>query len=97
METRLVTDLEFPLLLRVNLGPHDDIAKIYLMNKEQTNEISDKVAQFLKFSYTELRSFLSMFYEEEEREADRIRYKYHVMKEIIRTRVEELENTDLGI
>ena len=24
---------------RVNLGPHEDIAKIYLMNKENTNEI----------------------------------------------------------
>lgn len=99
---------------RVNLGPHEDIAKIYLMNKENTNEIryfkiyisfvnlcnksnptlislhpqnnsykslilrkkiffSHKVAQYLRFSYAELRSFLSMFYEEEEREADRIR------------------------
>ena len=94
---------------RVNLGPHEDIAKIYLMNKDNTNEIryfkiylcnkskptlmslhppnksfkslisrkkicfSHKVAQYLRFSYAELRSFLSMFYEEEEREADRIR------------------------
>jgi len=79
-ERRLITDNEFPLLLRVNLGPYEDIAKIYLMDKQRTEEISHTVAQFLKFSYAELRSFLNMFYEEEEREADRIRAKYLVMQ-----------------
>jgi len=78
-ERRLVTENEFPLLLRINLGPHEDIAKIYLMDKQRTEEISHSVAQFIKFSYTELRSFLNMFYEEEEREADRIRAKYLVI------------------
>jgi len=90
-ETRLITDEEYPLLLRVNLGPHEDIAKVYLMNKDNVNEVSDKVAEFLRFSYAELRSFLNMFYEEEEREADRIRYKYHTMREIILNRIQQLE------
>jgi len=91
-ERRLITGSEFPLLLRVNLGPHEDIAKVYLMNKANTSEISHLVAQFLRFSYTELRSFVGMFYEEEEREADRIRLKYKTIKEIMRKRLQELKS-----
>ena len=34
---------------------------------------SDKVANFLRFSWAEMSAFLNMFYEEEEREADIIR------------------------
>merc|ERR1712098_370290 len=79
-ETRLVGPSESPLTLRVNLGPHEEISKLYLMDKHKTTEIPHEVAQYLNFSYAELRSFLSMFYEEEEREADRIRTKYMVIK-----------------
>ena len=79
-ETRLIQDTEFPLMLRVNLGPHEEISKLYLMDKKKTSEISGEVAQYINFSKTELRSFLNMFYEEEEREADRIRTKYLVIK-----------------
>ena len=46
------------------------------MDRQATAEISGEVAQFLAFTMTELRSFLNMFYEEEEREADKIRTKY---------------------
>ena len=45
------------------------------MDRQATTEISSEVAQFLAFTMTELRSFLNMFYEEEEREADKIRTK----------------------
>jgi len=79
-ETRLVGPSESPLTLRVNLGPHEEISKLYLMDKHKTTEIPHEVAQYLNFSYAELRSFLNMFYEEEEREADRIRTKYLVIK-----------------
>ena len=50
------------------------------MDKKSTTEISQEVAQYLNFSYAELRSFLNMFYEEEEREADRIRTKFLVIR-----------------
>ena len=36
--------------------------------------------QTFRFSYAELRNFLNMFYEEEEREADRIRTKYLLIR-----------------
>jgi Novel Ras effector 1 C-terminal SARAH (Sav/Rassf/Hpo) domain len=40
-----------------------------------------------------IRSFLNMFYEEEEREADRIRFKYAVMRERIAQRIRELQSS----
>ena len=52
-----------------------EVSKLYLMDRQATTEISGEVAQFLAFTMTELRSFLNMFYEEEEREADKIRTK----------------------
>jgi len=50
------------------------------MDRQATTEISSEVAQFLAFTMTELRSFLNMFYEEEEREADKIRTKFLVIR-----------------
>ncbi len=64
-ERRLLSEDEFPLLLRVNLGPHEDVAKFQLMELKYTSEIKPEVAQFLKFTYAECRAILDMFYEEE--------------------------------
>jgi len=47
-ERRVLTELEFPLLLRVKAGPHEDVAKIYLMDKQRTEEIPHQVAAFLR-------------------------------------------------
>ena len=44
-----------------------------------------------RFSYAELRSFLNMFYEEEEREADRIRTKFLLIKRRVQRQLEALE------
>ncbi len=66
--------------MRVNLGPHEDVAKLYVMELSNTNEIAPEVAQFLRFTYTECRAIVDMFYEEEEREIERIRRKYRLMK-----------------
>ena len=48
-ERRVLTELEFPLLLRVKAGPHEDVAKIYLMDKQRTEEIPHQVAAFLRW------------------------------------------------
>lgn len=74
-ERRLVSETEYPLLLRVNLGPHEDVAKLYVMELKSANEICHEVAQFLRFTYAECRAIVDMFYEEEEREIERIRRK----------------------
>ena len=109
----------------VRTGPHEDVAKLYLMDRTRTEEISQQVAAFLRlynvhmtrntflfafpdffphvsclgmnlvylirFSYAELRSFLNMFYEEEEREADRIRTKFLLIKRRLQRQLEHLE------
>ena len=92
----------------VRTGPHEDVAKLYLMDRTRTEEISQQVAAFLRlypmtlsclamsfllfrFSYAELRSFLNMFYEEEEREADRIRTKFLLIKRRLQRQLEPLE------
>eukprot|EP00094_Tigriopus_californicus_P012257 TCALIF_11847-PA protein Name:"Similar to Rassf2 Ras association domain-containing protein 2 (Rattus norvegicus)" AED:0.14 eAED:0.16 QI:0/0.55/0.5/1/0.77/0.7/10/0/537 len=74
-ERRLVTDCEFPLLLRVNLGADESVAKLYLLDRSSTTEIGHEVAQYLRFSYAECRAILNMFYEEEEHEVEKIKYK----------------------
>jgi len=90
-ERRIISETEFPLLLRVRTGPHEDVAKLYLMDRTRTEEISQQVAAFLRFSYAELRSFLNMFYEEEEREADRIRTKFLLIKRRLQRQLEALD------
>ena len=76
-ERRRLLDAEYPLLTRVNLGPHEDAARLYVMDN-RTSEIRHEVAQFLRFSYAELRAILNMFYEEEEQEMERIKARYVV-------------------
>ncbi len=41
-------DHEFPLRLRVDLGPREDIAKLFLMDRRNTTEIRHEVAQYLR-------------------------------------------------
>ena len=48
-ERRLVGDHEFPLILRVNLGPREDIAKLYIFDKNQTSEVSHEVSLIIRF------------------------------------------------
>jgi len=79
-ERRQITPNEFPLLLRVNSGPHEDVAKFQLMELKYTSDIKPEVAQFLKFTYTECRAIVDMFYEEEEREVEQIKRKYRLKR-----------------
>ena len=58
------------------LGPHEDVAKLFLMDRQNTEEISNEVAQFLNLSTAECRAILERYQEEEERETKRVRLKY---------------------
>ncbi len=44
-----------------------------------------------RFSYAECRSFVNMFYEEEEREVEKIQYKYKLIKQKLRERMFDLK------
>jgi len=90
-EQRRLQDDEYPLLVRVMLGPHEDVAKLYLMDRNNTDEISSEVAQFLNLSAAELRAILERYAYEEEREVRRVRSKFREMKRRIRQRMEDLK------
>uniref|UniRef100_T1IQK5 LIM zinc-binding domain-containing protein n=1 Tax=Strigamia maritima TaxID=126957 RepID=T1IQK5_STRMM len=79
-ETRRLQDTEYPLLVRVNLGPHEDVAKVFIMDKRKTNEISSEVAQFLNLSLTELKAISFRYQEEEQRELAKVKFKFKMMR-----------------
>ncbi|XP_075215008.1 ras association family member isoform X1 [Lycorma delicatula] len=90
-EQRRLREDEYPLLVRVMLGPHEDVAKLYLMDRHSTEEISSEVAQFLNLSTTECRAILERYNYEEEREAKRIRSKFREMRKRMKQRMEDLK------
>lgn len=90
-EQRRLRDDEYPLLVRVMLGPHEDVAKLFLMDRQNTQEISCEVAQFLNLSIAECRAILERYQDEEEREMKRVRLKFREMHRRIKQRMEDLK------
>uniref|UniRef100_A0A8D8DF25 Ras association domain-containing protein 2 n=2 Tax=Culex pipiens TaxID=7175 RepID=A0A8D8DF25_CULPI len=90
-EQRKLKEDDYPLVTRIILGPHEDIAKLFLMDGQQTPEISSEVAQFLNLSIPECRAILERYHEEEQRELLRIRTKYAELKRRIVQRMESLK------
>lgn len=74
-EQRSLREEEYPLLVRVLLGPHEDVCKLYIMDRHTTPEVSNEVAQFLNLSLTECRAIVEMYKAEEEREIQRVKEK----------------------
>ncbi|XP_076250349.1 ras association family member [Rhynchophorus ferrugineus] len=89
-EQRRLKEDEYPLLARVLLGPHEDVAKLFLMDSHSTPEVSSEVAQFLNLSQVECRAILSQYYSQEEREVAKIKEKYCEMKRRIIHRLQLL-------
>ncbi|XP_060523509.1 uncharacterized protein LOC132700312 [Cylas formicarius] len=79
-EQRRLKEDEYPLLARVLLGPHEDVAKLFLMDGHNTPEVSSEVAQFLNLSLVECRAILNQYYSQEDREVARIREKFREMR-----------------
>lgn len=79
-EQRRLKEEEYPLLARVLLGPHEDVAKLFLMDGHSTLEVSSEVAQFLNLSLVECRAILNQYYSQEEKEVAKIKAKFHEMR-----------------
>lgn len=90
-EQKKLKEDDYPLVTRVILGPHEDIAKLFLMDGQQTPEISSEVAQFLNLSIPECRAILERYHEEEQRELFRIKTKYAELRRRIVQRMESLK------
>lgn len=96
-ERRLMQDDEYPLLARVMLGPDEAVAKLFIMNRENTNEIPYEVAQYLNFSEVELTTFIKKFHEEEDREVEKIKNKFKTLQHRIQARMQELKSIPVKI
>ncbi|XP_064101588.1 ras association domain-containing protein 4-like [Macrobrachium nipponense] len=89
-ERRRIKDEEYPLITRVMLGPHEEVAKIFIVDAQQTEEISPQVAQFLNLSLAECRAILLQYEQEEMRQIHALRQKYEDMAYYIQRRMKEL-------
>ncbi|XP_017882524.1 ras association domain-containing protein 2 [Ceratina calcarata] len=90
-EQRRLREDEYPLEVRVVLGPHENVARLFLVDKFSTPEISSDVAQFLNLSLAECHGILQRYHYEEERQILLLKEKYKEMRRRIRQRMEELK------
>ncbi|XP_050428359.1 ras association domain-containing protein 4 [Adelges cooleyi] len=90
-ERRKLQDDEYPLVVRLIQGPHEDVSRLYLMESRTTDEISCDVAQFLNFSLPECRAILAGYDAEEEKLINAIKAKYEEMRRRIKERMEQLK------
>ncbi|XP_071573607.1 ras association family member [Temnothorax americanus] len=90
-EQRRLKDDEYPLEVRVVLGPHENVARLFLVDKLSTPEISSDVAQFLNLSLAECHGILQRYHYEEERQILLLKEKYKEMRKRIKQRMEELK------
>ncbi|KAH8273190.1 hypothetical protein KR018_012318 [Drosophila ironensis] len=72
-EQKRLRDDEYPLVTRVTLGPHEDVARLFLVDARKTDEISNEVAQFLNLSLPECRAILERYDQEVAREVAKIK------------------------
>ncbi|OXB56938.1 hypothetical protein ASZ78_005388, partial [Callipepla squamata] len=67
---------DYPLIARVLQGPCEQVSKVFLMEKDQVEEVTYDVAQYIKFEMPVLRSFIQKLEEEEDREVKKLMRKY---------------------
>jgi Ras association domain-containing protein 2/4 len=73
---------DYPLRVRLKLGPSEDMAKIFIMDAadEARVDISAEMAQYINLAIPVLEGILSKYQEEEEREVAKIKQKYGLLK-----------------
>lgn len=81
---------DYPLIARILQGPCEQISKVFLMEKDQVEEVTYDVAQYIKFEMPVLKSFIQKLKEEEDREVKKLRRKYSVLRVMIERRLEEI-------
>uniref|UniRef100_A0A8C4JMW4 Ras association domain family member 2 n=1 Tax=Dromaius novaehollandiae TaxID=8790 RepID=A0A8C4JMW4_DRONO len=81
---------DYPLIARVLQGPCEQVARVFLMEKDQVEEVTYDVAQYIKFEMPVLKSFIQKLEEEEDREVKKLMRKYSVLRLMIEQRLEEI-------
>ncbi|XP_074648396.1 ras association domain-containing protein 2-like [Tubulanus polymorphus] len=80
---------QYPLLESVILGPNDVEAKVFIMEKNALQEITQELANYVSLPEAMLEGFLNKFKLEEEAEIDKIKRRYAEIKEILKDRLRE--------
>ncbi|EHH19896.1 Ras association domain-containing protein 2 [Macaca mulatta] len=88
---------DYPLIARILQGPCEQVSKVFLMEKDQVEEVTYDVAQYIKFEMPVLKSFIQKLQEEEDREVKKLMRKYTVLRLMIRQRLEEIAETPATI
>ncbi|CAH1246643.1 RASSF2 [Branchiostoma lanceolatum] len=83
-EFRRLKDTDTPLIERVLLGPSEEVAKIFIMEKSAEEDIPLEVGQYMKFPIPVLESILTKFTEQEDKEIEDIRQRYETEKKRLR-------------
>uniref|UniRef100_V9KS60 Ras association (RalGDS/AF-6) domain family member 2 n=2 Tax=Callorhinchus milii TaxID=7868 RepID=V9KS60_CALMI len=81
---------DYPLITRILQGPCEQIARVFLMEKDLGEEVTYDVAQYIKFEMPVLESFIVKLKEEEDREVKKLTRKYSVMRLVVETRLQEM-------
>ncbi|XP_009984582.1 PREDICTED: ras association domain-containing protein 2 [Tauraco erythrolophus] len=83
---------DYPLIARILQGPCEQVSKVFLMEKDQVEEVTYDVAQYIKFEMPVLRSFIQKLEEEEDREVKKLMRKYSILRLMIQQRLEEISD-----
>ncbi|XP_025788508.1 ras association domain-containing protein 2 [Puma concolor] len=96
-EKQKLKNTDYPLVARILQGPCEQVSKVFLMEKDQVEEVTYDVAQYIKFEMPVLKSFIQKLQEEEDREVKKLIRKYTVLRLMIRQRLEEMAETPATI
>ncbi|XP_054111182.1 ras association domain-containing protein 2 isoform X2 [Callithrix jacchus] len=96
-EKQKLKTTDYPLIARILQGPCEQVSKVFLMEKDQVEEVTYDVAQYIKFEMPVLKSFIQKLQEEEDREVKKLMRKYTVLRLMIRQRLEEIAETPATI
>lgn len=81
---------DHPLVIRVLQGPCEQVSKVFLMEEDLGEEVTYDVAQYIKFEMPVLRSFITKLKEEEDREVQKLRKRYKLLRCIIEKQLQSL-------
>ncbi|XP_006035211.1 ras association domain-containing protein 2 isoform X2 [Alligator sinensis] len=96
-EKQKLKTTDYPLIARILQGPCEQVAKVFLMEKDQVEEVTYDVAQYIKFEMPVLKSFIQKLKEEEDREVKKLMHKYTHLRGMIEQRLEEISESPATI
>ncbi|XP_034230928.1 uncharacterized protein LOC117639389 isoform X1 [Thrips palmi] len=90
-EQRRLREDEYPLVTRILLGPHEDVARIFIVDRHSTSEVSNEVAQFLNLSVAECSAIIEVYQKEEDKQVQAVQARYAELRKRIKQRMDELK------